>query len=224
MTLRLVASNIGKGYNGNQVLRNCSFSFDGNGVYVLTGPNGCGKSTFLRICAFLESPDKGEVTYFSGDTAVPCGIDLMRRISLVLPRIGIFNTSVFNNAAFGLRIRDKTRNEKEERVDRILAFVGLEQKKKQNALTLSSGEAQRLGLARAMVIEPEILFLDEPTASVDQANRRIIEGIILDMQKKGTSTVVITTHDMKQARRLADRLLVMDEGKISEMGDSAISV
>ncbi len=217
MRLVLKVSGIWKEYRSIPVLRECSFSFDRSGVYILTGPNGSGKSTFLRICALLEDPDRGEVAYLSDDAVVPSGLDLRRRMTLLLPRIGIFNTSVFKNAAYGLRIRGLERNKIEAKVDRILEFVGLGHKKKQNALTLSSGEAQRLGLARAMVIEPEILFLDEPTASVDRENRQIIEDIILDMKKKGTSTVIVTTHDMKQAERLADRLLVMDEGKISEM-------
>ncbi len=217
MKLVLKVSDIWKEYKSVPVLRECSFSFDRSGVYILTGPNGSGKSTFLRICALIEDPDRGEVAYLSDDTAVPRGLDLRRRMTLLLPRIGIFNTSVFKNAAYGLTIRGLERNKIEAKVDRILEFVGLGHKKKQNALTLSSGEAQRLGLARAMVIEPEILFLDEPTASVDRENRQIIEDIILGMKKKGTSAVVVTTHDMKQAERLADCLLVMDEGKISEM-------
>ncbi len=217
MKLVLKVSDIWKEYKSVPVLRECSFSFDRSGVYILTGPNGSGKSTFLRICALIEDPDRGEVAYLSDDTAVPRGLDLRRRMTLLLPRIGIFNTSVFKNAAYGLTIRGLERNKIEAKVDRILEFVGLGHKKKQNALTLSSGEAQRLGLARAMVIEPEILFLDEPTASVDRENRQIIEDIILGMKKKGTSAGVVTTHDMKQAERLADCLLVMDEGKISEM-------
>ncbi len=217
MKLVLKVSDIWKEYKSVPVLRECSFSFDRSGVYILTGPNGSGKSTFLRICALIEDPDRGEVAYLSDDTAVPRGLDLRRRMTLLLPRIGIFNTSVFKNAAYGLTIRGLERNKIEAKVDRILEFVGLGHKKKQNALTLSSGEAQRLGLARAMVIEPEILFLDEPTASVDRENRQIIEDIILGMKKQGTSAVVVTTHDMKQAERLADCLLVMDEGKISEM-------
>jgi tungstate transport system ATP-binding protein len=95
-----------------------------------------------------------------------------------------------------------------------LDFVGLKHKANQKALTLSSGETQRLGIARATVIEPEILFLDEPTASVDQENTEIIEDIILRMKKIGKSIVVITTHDMAQAERLADWLLLMKDGKI----------
>jgi len=214
MTLRLVASDIGKGYNGNQVLKDCSFAFNENGVYVLTGPNGCGKSTFLRICALIETPDSGEISYLSQGRAVQKDLELKRRMTLVLPRVGVFNTTVFKNVAYGLTIRGIRHNESERKVNRALEFVGLGHKKEQNALTLSSGETQRLGIARAMVIEPEILFLDEPTASVDQKNTGIIENIILEMKKDAKAIVVITTHDRAQAERLADCLMVMNDGRI----------
>src|SRR3990172_11414616 len=101
MSLRLIASSIWKSYNGNHVLKDCSFSFDESGIYVLTGPNGSGKSTFLRLCALLESPDRGEVNYFSGDNPLKKDITLRRRITLVLPKVGVFNTNVFKNAAYG---------------------------------------------------------------------------------------------------------------------------
>jgi tungstate transport system ATP-binding protein len=214
MRLRLRVTQIWKEYPGTSVLRGCSFSFD-SGVYALTGANGCGKSTLLRICSLLEKPDRGDVTFLSGDAVAPAGIALMRRITLLLPGTGIFNTTVFKNAAYGLRIRGIGGREIEDRVSRMLDFVELGHKKKQNALTLSSGETQRLGLARAMAVEPEMLFLDEPTASLDEKNRQIIEDIILKMKRETQSTVVITTHDMKQAEKLADTILLLKDGNIS---------
>jgi len=214
MSLRLNISNVWKSYNGKPVLNACSFSFDRNGVYVLTGTNGSGKSTLLRICALIENPDKGEVNYFSGDNIISKDIGLRRRITLVLPGIGLFNTTVFNNAAYGLKIRGTKSKEIERKVNDALKFVGLIHKKNHNALTLSSGETQRLGIARAMVIEPEMLFLDEPTASIDNENTEIVENIILNMKKEGRSKIIIATHDMMQAERLADSMLLMDEGEI----------
>lgn len=162
MSLALDISNISKNYNGNDVLRDCSFSFDRNGVYVLTGANGSGKSTLLRICALLEEADSGEVSYLSDGVVVENDIDLRRKITLLLPKIGVFNSSVFKNVAYGLKIRGTERPEIKERVDEALDAVRLTHKRDQNALTLSSGETQRLGIARAMVIEPEVFFLDEP--------------------------------------------------------------
>ncbi|MFZ6017595.1 MAG: ATP-binding cassette domain-containing protein [Nitrospirota bacterium] len=214
MSLRLVVSNIYKNYNGKTVLKDCSFSFDGSGIYVLMGQNGSGKSTFLRICALIENPDRGEVNYFSGADPINKDIELRRRITLILPKIGIFNTTVFKNVAYGLRIRGINRKKMNERVDKALDFVGLINKKDQNALTLSTGETQMLGIARAMAIEPEILFIDEPTASIDQENTEIIEQIILKMKKDICSTIIMTTHDMAQAERLADRILIMSDGRI----------
>jgi tungstate transport system ATP-binding protein len=178
------------------------------------GQNGSGKSTFLRICALLEEPDGGELFYSDDSAPLTQDLSLKRRITLVLPRIGVFNTTVFKNAAYGLKIRGARHAEIEQKVARVLAFVGLEHKKNQHALTLSSGETQRLGIARALIIEPEILFLDEPTASVDQENTEIIESIIQAMKKEGRTTVIMTTHDRDQAERLADRLLTLRDGKL----------
>ncbi|MDI6801352.1 MAG: ATP-binding cassette domain-containing protein [Thermodesulfovibrionales bacterium] len=216
MGLRLDVLSISKSYSGKAVLKDCSLSFDKAGVYVLMGQNGTGKSTFLRICSLLENPDSGEVNYLSGDNILIKDIGLRRRITLVLPKVGLFNTTVFNNAAYGMKIRGIKGRELKERIDSALNFVGLLHKKSQNALTLSSGEAQRLGIARALAIEPEILFLDEPTASVDEENTRIIEDIILNMKKERRSIIIITTHDGVQAGRLSDRLLLLDKGWIVE--------
>lgn len=216
MSLELIITNIFKRYDREPVLKDCSFSFNKSGTYVLTGPNGSGKSTFLRICSLLEEPDRGEVNFYSEGVLVKKDIELKRRITLLLPKIGVFNTTVFKNIAYGLKIRGLMGHIIEERVKKALDFVGLIRKKNQKALTLSSGETQRLGIARALVIEPEIIFLDEPTASVDQKNTEIIEDIILKMKSDGKSTVVITTHDISQAERLADKLLILQNGKITE--------
>jgi tungstate transport system ATP-binding protein len=214
MGLNLAVSHITKSYGGRDVLSDCSFSFSRTGTYVLMGPNGSGKSTLLRICALLEEPDSGAVSYFSGDGPLVHDISLKRRITLVLPRVGIFNTSVFKNAAYGLTLRGAEKHDLENRVMKMLSFAGLEKKRDQQALTLSSGETQRLGLARALVLDPEILFLDEPTASIDQENTEIVENIILTMKKEGGTTVIMTTHDQAQAERLADELLFLNRGRI----------
>jgi tungstate transport system ATP-binding protein len=214
MSLRLNITKIWKSYQGDPVLQDCSFSFEANGIYTLIGPNGCGKSTLLRICALLEEPDQGEISFFSGQNKETNDINLMRRITLVLPKVGAFNTSVFKNVAYGLIIRGMKRPEIKGKVDQALQFVGLDHKKNQNARTLSSGETQRLGLARALVIEPEILFLDEPTASVDQENTEIIEDILLKIKKEGRSTIIMSTHDQDQTKRLSDRVLKIEKGAL----------
>jgi tungstate transport system ATP-binding protein len=214
--MKLLLTHIRKEYDGRAVLRDCSYAFGDSGVFVLMGPNGCGKSTLLRICALLERPDEGNLLFMDDGTPLPQDIGLRRRMTLVLPRTGVFNTTVFNNVAYGLRIRQMQRQAVEEKVRQALAFVGLEHKGAQAALTLSSGETQRLGLARALAIDPEILFLDEPTASVDEENTGLIESVIQRMRKAGRTSIVMTTHDRDQAERLADRVLIMKEGRIEE--------
>lgn len=216
MGLRLNLSGISKSYNGNLVLNNSSYLFEKGRVYVLMGHNGCGKSTLLRIAALLENPDSGSVNYMEGDSVLQNDISLRRRITLVLPKIGIFNTSVLKNAAYGLRIRGFNKKELSDRASAALEAAGLIHKKNDNALTLSSGETQRLGLARAMVIKPDMLFLDEPTASIDIKNTALIEDIINRMKTEGSITVLMTTHDLNQAKRLTDRILVMYNGSLSE--------
>jgi len=210
--MKLTVSHIAKAYEGRAILKDCSYSFDRNSTYVLMGRNGSGKSTFLRICALLEKPDGGTVDYRENDAPLLPDMSLRRRITLVLPRIGVFNTTVSRNVAFPLRVRGLSHADIESRVNKTLAFVGLERKKNQQARTLSSGETQRLGMARALVLAPEILFLDEPTASIDEENTRIIESIIKDMRKEGRAMVIMTTHDNAQAERIADRVLVLDHG------------
>lgn len=214
--MMLTLFHLTKRYGDRTILGDCSYSFDRNGTYVLTGPNGCGKSTLLRICALIEDPDEGEVGYFSGPEMLKKDIALKRQMTLVLPRVGLFNASVFKNAAYGLSIRGVPHKDIQRKVMSCLAFVGLQNKKDQHALTLSSGETQRLGIARALAIDPEFLFLDEPTASIDEENTEIIETIIGTMKKEGRSTVIMTTHDRAQAERLADSLLFMKNGRIEE--------
>jgi tungstate transport system ATP-binding protein len=215
MNLTLSLSNIWKSYGAAPVLAGVSFRFDSTGVSVLMGDNGAGKSTLLRICALLDRPDKGDVVYRAGGDVLSHDIRLRRRITLVLPKIGVFNASVFENAAYGLKIRGMERKSVVERTEKALEFAGLSDKRRQNAATLSSGETQRLGIARALVIDPEVLFLDEPAAFVDAANREIIEEIILRLKEEKKTAIILATHDARQAERLADRTLFLNNGSFS---------
>ena len=214
MGLELEIAQVSKTYNGNPILRDCSCAFAEGRTHVLQGPNGSGKSTLFRILALLEPPDQGRVGYRDGGQVLAADLDLRRRLTLVLPRTGIFNTTVFNNVAYGLKIRGVKGFKIEERVNEVLVAVGLAHKRWQRALELSSGETKRLGIARAMVINPEVFMLDEPTANIDPANTAIIEEIILKMKRQRQATILLITHDPAQAQRLGDELLFMQGGRI----------
>jgi tungstate transport system ATP-binding protein len=217
MGLSLELAGLSKAYDGRPVLADCSYRFTAGSLYVLMGPNGCGKSTLLRLSALLERPDAGEVRYLNGDELLPHDLRLKRRISLVFPRVGVFNRSVGGNVAYGLKIRGTPRTEREGRVLGVLELVGLTDKLRQNALTLSSGETMRLGLARALVLEPEVLFLDEPTASLDPANTAIIEACLQKIAHDRRMTLILVTHDPAQAAKLGGRRLTLQEGRLSEL-------
>jgi tungstate transport system ATP-binding protein len=215
MPLGLMVTDIVKDYEGSRVLDSLSYTFTAGKTHLLMGANGCGKSTLLRICALLDQPDAGNLTFLSNGDVAPIDLDLQRRITLVLPKVGVFNDSVARNVAYGLKIRGIAKQERVERVDAMLSFIGLAHKRNQNALTLSSGETHRLGIGRALVVNPDLLFLDEPTTSIDQKNIEHIEQIILTMKEAGQPTIIMTTHDRQQAERLSNRVLFMREGKIS---------
>lgn len=212
--MRLELDGVGKGYGGKPVLRGCTYAFE-RGVYAVMGPNGSGKSTLLRICALLEPPGEGAVRYLDGGGPLAEDLGLKRRMTLVLPGSGIFNAPALSNAAYGLRVRGLGSREARERAMAALSSVGLSEKARQNALSLSSGESQRLALARALAVGPEFLFLDEPTAYVDEENREMIEEIILGMKRNGGPTVVMATHDRAQAERLSDTLLFLRDGRLA---------
>jgi tungstate transport system ATP-binding protein len=216
MSIVLKIEGVTKFYNAKPVLNNCCFSFDKKGIYVLRGSNGAGKSTLLRICALLEMPDKGDISFYTPDGILTKNIVLQRQISLVLPKVGVFNRSVAANVAYPLKIRHIPRPDVTRRVEQILELVGLSHKKNQPALTLSSGETQRMGMARALVIEPEILFLDEPTASIDDENTLIIENLLKTLKQNGRTTIIMTTHDSRQAHRVGNHLLRLKNGRLIE--------
>lgn len=214
MALNLRLKCVSKAYGNKAIIEQCSYLFEDEAVYVILGSNGVGKSTLLRMCALIEQPDSGEIFYSEGKKNLNKDISLRRRLTIVLPAIGVFNTSVRDNVAYGLTIRGFSKKKVEFLVVEALDFVGLKDRYKQSAMSLSSGEKQRLGLARAIAIKPEILFLDEPTASVDKDNSEIIDRIILALKENYGTKIIMTTHDFKQADKLADVKLVLEKGTL----------
>jgi tungstate transport system ATP-binding protein len=215
--LTVQLAHIGKSYNGNQILADCSYTFEAGRAYILMGDNGSGKSTLFRIAALLEAPGQGMVRYLEGDQELLQDILLKRRITMVFPRVGVFSCSVYENVAYGLKVRGENKSLIRERVAGALERVGLAHKTHQPAVTLSSGETIRLGLARALAIEPEVLFLDEPTTHIDKANTKLVEDCILNIHRDRTLTLVMITHDPSQAERLGGRKLLLRGGRIREI-------
>ncbi len=185
-------------------------------LLTLVGPSGAGKSTLLRLFNFLEGPSAGRICYRGtpyGIRTIPTGI--RRRIATVFQHPMLLDMSVRRNVGYGLRLRGE--RDGRAKVDAALAAVGLSALAEARARTLSGGEAQRVALARALVLEPEVLLLDEPTANLDPANVRSIEQIIADANRERGTTIVLVTHNVWQARRLARRVAFLYDGELLEV-------
>lgn len=214
----LELKNIGKKFGDRQVLTGVNFNFFPGRIYGLVGPSGAGKSTLLRILDFLEEPTGGQVFYRGKPVKVGGSncLAVRRRIGMVFQQPVLFSTSVLENVFYGLKIRGQNFNANRERLLEVLKMVGLEGLEKQKATTLSGGEAQRLALARVLVLQPEVLLLDEPTANLDPANIMLMEKLLRDIREKLGTTLIMVTHNLLQAKRLVDEVLMIYDGRLIE--------
>ncbi len=209
-------------YGEREVLKNIDMEVERGEVFALIGPTGAGKTTLLRLIALLDTPASGRI-YFDGvhiNASARMKLEVRRRMAFVLQKPVVFNMSIYDNIAYGLRWRGHKKADIREKVSCILEVVGLSADKNRNARTLSGGEAQRVAIARAMVIEPEVLLLDEPTANLDPISTSKIEELIAYIIRQNGTTIVMATHDMSQGQRLADRIGVLVNGEIVQVGDS----
>ena len=178
---------------------------------VLIGPNGCGKTTLLRVAMGLVAPSAGTIAWGDEGNAAP------PRRAIVLQRPVMLRRSVLGNLLFSLRAAGVPANERERRAGELLQLVGLESLSRRPARRLSGGEQQRLALARAHARNPAVLFLDEPTASLDPAATKVIEDIVRTLASGGIK-IVMATHDLGEARRLAGQIVLMHRGSVVESG------
>ena len=208
-------------YGEREVLKNIDMEVKKGEVFALIGPTGAGKTTLLRLIALLDTPTSGRI-YFDGvhiNASARMKLEVRRRMAFVLQKPVVFKVSIYDNIAYGLRWRGRKKADIGEKVNRILEVVGLSDEKNRNARTLSGGEAQRVAIARAMVIEPEVLLLDEPTANLDPISEAKIEELIRNIIHHYDTTIIMSTHDMAQGQRLADRVGVLLDGRIQQTGD-----
>jgi tungstate transport system ATP-binding protein len=193
--------------NGRRILRDVTVEIEAGPRTVILGPNGAGKSVLMRICHGLLSPTAGRVEWL--------GAGGTRRQAMVFQRPVMLRRSALGNVMYGLKLAGLSAKERELRALDVLEAVGLEQRAHQPARRLSGGEQQKLALARAWSLGPEVLFLDEPTANLDPAATRELETIVGQIRASGTK-IVMTTHNLGQARRLGDEILFMDRGRLVE--------
>jgi ABC-type Fe3+/spermidine/putrescine transport system ATPase subunit len=213
----LEVSSVSKSFASTPVLRDVSFYADEGETVCLLGPSGCGKTTLLRIIAGLETADSGQVTFDGrplGDVPVHRrGFGLMFQDYALFP-----HKDVVANVAFGLRMQALPRSQVEARVAEMLALVGLAGYERRRVYDLSGGEQQRVALARSLAAGPRLLMLDEPLGSLDRALREELMNELRAILNRVGVTAIYVTHDQQEAFAVADRVIIMDRGRIIQQG------
>ena len=208
---------ISKTFENNCVLDNLNVSIKKNEFLTLLGPSGCGKTTTLRIIAGFEEADTGEILFKGNNISkLP---PYKRQVNTVFQKYALFpHMNVFENIAFGLKIKKLPKNEIRSKVLDMLKLVSLEGFEKRNIESLSGGQQQRVAIARALVNEPEILLLDEPLGALDLKLRKEMQIELKRIQQRLGITFIFVTHDQEEALTMSDTIIVMNKGEIQQMG------
>ena len=213
------AREVGATRGGAEILKGVSLKVDLGEILAVIGPTGSGKTTLIRVLNLIDRPDGGRILFDGIDVShdEKARFSARRRMAMVFQKPTIFNASVEKNVSYGLRVRGISGSAAGDRTRSALREVGLFGYEKRWGTSLSGGEAQRVALARALVTDPELILLDEATANLDPRTAEKIEDLIQKMADGGR-TVVMATHDLEQARRLADRIGVIIGGELVCMG------
>jgi tungstate transport system ATP-binding protein len=207
-----------KSYGDITALNDVSLRVRRGEIFTIAGPNGSGKTTLLKIMASIDTPTDGEV-HFDGVRVSDSNRSQIRtKCTLVFQKTALFNTTVYKNIAYGLKLRKFPKKEIDEKVENVLDLVKLNGYEKRLAKKLSGGEQQRVSLARALALNAELLLLDEPTANLDPKNVSIIEETISRVNNEFNTTIVMATHNLFQAETITKRAALILGGKIVQVG------
>jgi spermidine/putrescine transport system ATP-binding protein len=211
-------NNLARRFGDVTALDRVSLTIKPGEFFSLLGPSGCGKTTLLRIIAGLDVPDEGTVRIAGKDTREIAAHD--RPVNTVFQSYALFpHLTVWDNVAFGLRMKKVPKPEIEQRVDKILDLCQIRELENRKPSQLSGGQKQRVALARAVVNEPQVLLLDEPLGALDFKLRKQLQVELLALQRRLGITFIYVTHDQEEALVLSDRLAVMRAGQIEQLGE-----
>jgi len=215
-----------KAFDRNEVLRGVSLGLSKGTTLAVMGGSGAGKTVLLRLCAGLIYPDAGEIRLFGQNIErlrEEAMLPLRRRTGFVFQGAALFDSlSVFENVAYPLREHTSwSEGEVTDRVHRFLSLVGLPGTDSLMPAELSGGMKKRVGIARALVLEPEVVFFDEPTAGLDPTNARVVGELIAELRSGVCDTAIVVTHDVEFAGMVADQMAILHDGRFAAMGTPA---
>lgn len=212
---QVILKGVEKAYQTQQVLHHIDLEIPDGSFTVLVGPSGCGKSTTLRMIAGLEEVTSGQI-YIGGRKVneLPAG---KREVAMVFQNYALYPTmTVFDNIAFGLKMKKVPKKERTDRVEEIAEVVGLTDYLKRKPATLSGGQRQRVALARAMVKKPKVFLMDEPLSNLDAKLRYQMRMELTELHRKLGTTFIYVTHDQVEAMTMGDQIVVMDQGRVQQ--------
>lgn len=214
MTAKMVVEGITKRFGDVSALGPCSVQVQPNEFLCVIGPSGCGKTTLLRVLAGLVPPDEGRVWVDGEEVRGP-----RPEVAMVFQHFGLFPwKTVWDNVAYGLRVQGRPKAEIQERVPKFIELMGLRGFEHKYPYQLSGGMQQRVGIARALAVDPEVLLMDEPFGALDAQTRALMQELLLQVWEKTHKTILFVTHDIDEAIFLGDRVYVMTArpGRIKE--------
>lgn len=214
--------NISKSFGDNVILENFDFKVKKDEFLTILGPSGCGKTTILRLIGGFEEPDQGQILFNGEDITNKEAYE--RQINTVFQKYALFpHMNVFDNIAFGLKIKKMDKKVIKEKVSEVLKLVNLAGFENREIESLSGGQQQRIAIARALVNEPDVLLLDEPLGALDLKLRQAMQIELKRIQKSVGITFIYVTHDQEEALSMSDTVVVLNNGEIQQM-DSPINI
>ncbi|NLJ79354.1 MAG: ATP-binding cassette domain-containing protein [Tissierellia bacterium] len=208
--MEVTVKNLKRYYSERLVLDVDDLTMEKGKIIGIIGPNGSGKSTLLNIIAGLDEGYSGRVRY----DEQPIDKEIYKEMTIVFQKPYLFRRKVYENIEYPLKIRGIKRAEIDERVEKIIERFEIEDLRDKKAHLLSGGESQKVSLARALIFEPKLLLLDEPTSNIDPESIKIMEREIVRFNEETGGTVIIVTHNMEQSDRLCDDIVYLEEGKV----------